>query len=74
MNEDDEFELRPDQWEALKALRAPIAAASAGKLRVAIDDLIALGLASIDDQIPAMTPEGRKALIRGSFRLLDNAA
>jgi hypothetical protein len=71
MDEDDEFELRADQWEALKALRAPIAASSAGKHSVAIDDLVALGLATVDNQVPAMTPKGRKVLIRGSFRLWD---
>ena len=74
MSEYDDFELRPDQWEALKALRAPIAASSADKHRVAIDDLVALGLVTIDDDLPAITSKGRKALIRGSFRLWDAAA
>jgi hypothetical protein len=74
MNDDDEFELRPEQWETLKALRAPIAASSAFKLRVVIEDLLALGLVTLEDQLPAITPKGRKALIRGSFRLWDVAA
>ena len=74
VNEDDEFELKPAHWETLKALRAPIAASSAGRLRSAIDDLLALGLVTIDDQVAAITPKGRKALIRGSFRLCDTAA
>jgi len=36
--------------------------------------LVALGLVTISDHLPAITPKGRKALIRGSFRLLDAAA
>ena len=73
MNEDDEFELKPEQWETLKALRAPVASWSS-KSRVVLDDLLALGLVTIKDQLPAITPKGRKALIRGSFRLWDAAA
>ncbi len=73
MSEDDEFELKPEHWEALKALRSPTAAASARKHRFAIDDLLALGLVSIADQGPVITPKGRTALIRGSFRLWDVA-
>ena len=39
-----------------------------------LDDLVALGLVSISEHLPVITPKGRKALIRGSFRLLDAAA
>jgi len=74
MNEADEFELRRDQWERLKALRTRSAASSGPKHRLAIDDLVALGLVAIEDQLPAITPKGRKALIRGSFRLWDVVA
>jgi hypothetical protein len=70
MNDDSDFDLRPDQWEALKALRSPFAGLPASTL----DDLVALGLATINDRVPAITAKGRTALIRGSFRLLDAAA
>jgi hypothetical protein len=39
--------------------------------RTVVEDLAALGLATIRDTIAVMTPSGRKALIRGSSRLLD---
>ena len=73
MSDDSDFDLRPDQWETLKLLRAPAAALSASR-RLVIDELVALGLVAIGDKVPAITPKGRKALIRGSFRLLDAAA
>jgi len=73
MSDESDFDLRSDQWEALKALRTSFAVpwASAGPV---LDDLIALGLVSMSDRVPAITAMGRKALIRGSFRLLDAAA
>ena len=70
MNDDSDFDLRPDQWEALKALRAPFAALPAAT-RSALDDLVVLGLATISGRVPALTPKGRKALVRGSFSLLN---
>jgi hypothetical protein len=73
MNEESDFELRPDQWETLKVLRAPVAERSALS-RLVLDELVALGLVTISDHVPAITPKGRKALIRGSFSLLDAAA
>ena len=73
MNDDSDFDLRPDQWEALKGLRMPFAGLSASTGSV-LDDLVALGLVTVNDGLPAITAEGRKALIRGSFRLLDAAA
>jgi hypothetical protein len=39
-----------------------------------LDDLVALGLATMSDGMPAITPKGRKVLIRGSSRLWDVAA
>jgi hypothetical protein len=39
-----------------------------------LDDLVELGLATINDRVPAITSKGRKALVRGSFSLLDAAA
>jgi hypothetical protein len=73
MSDDGDFDLRSDQWEALKTLRTPLAGRSASK-RLAFDDLVALGLVIMNDHVPAITEKGRKALIRGSFRLLDAAA
>jgi hypothetical protein len=73
MSDENDFDLRPDQWEALKALRSPLAGLPASS-RWSLDGLVALGLVSIGDRGPAITDMGRKALIRGSFRLLDAAA
>jgi len=67
MNE--EFELRPDQWDALKALRAP--AANPSRLnRFAVESLITLGYVALRGDSFALTPAGRKVLIRGSSQLL----
>lgn len=66
-------ELTFDQWEALKALRAPAAAARI-RARNVPESLVALGLVSIDGSLPVITPRGRRVLIRGSSRLLDVAA
>ncbi|MFT4115117.1 hypothetical protein [Bradyrhizobium sp.] len=73
MNIDVDFDLSPDQWEALKALRNP---ASNGRLSKAylLEGLVKLGLVAIDDGVPAMTATGRKVLVRGSCRLLDLVA
>lgn len=73
MSDESDFDLRPDQWEALKALRTPLARLSAAT-RFVLDDLAALGLVTINGRVPALTEKGRRALIRGSFRLLDGAA
>jgi hypothetical protein len=73
MNEEFDYELTPSQWEALKALRSP-----ASKLprmsRYAIDSLIALELATMNGDVPAITVKGRKVLIRGSSLLLQDLA
>lgn len=73
MNDDFDFDLSPDQWEALKALRNPV---SNGRLSKAylVEGLVKLGLVVVEDGVPAMTPAGRKALVRGSCRLLDLVA
>jgi hypothetical protein len=73
MNDEIDYELTAEQWETLKALRMPVPTLSALRRKV-IEDLAALGLATICDAVPVMTPDGRKALIRGSSRLLDVAA
>jgi hypothetical protein len=39
-----------------------------------LEDLVALGLATTCDDVPVITPKGRKALVRGSSKLWDVAA
>jgi hypothetical protein len=73
MSNDLDFDLSPDQWEALKALRNPTPRTSLVKTYVA-EELVKLGLVTINDGVPAMTPTGRKVLVRGSCRLLDLVA
>jgi hypothetical protein len=73
MNDEIDYNLTPDQWETLKALRAPTSRLSALNQFV-IEYLVALGLAATSDNMPVITPKGRKALIRGSSRLWDVAA
>jgi len=73
MSNDVEFDLSPDQWEALRGLRNPVSNGRPSKAYL-LDSLIKLGLVVVDDGVPAMTPTGRKVLVRGSCRLLDLAA
>jgi hypothetical protein len=73
MNTETDQDLTPAQWETLKALRVP--AKTLCRLDpFVIEDLVALQLAAIHDNLPVITPRGRKALIRGSTRLWDLAA
>jgi hypothetical protein len=73
MTEEFDYDLTPSQWETLKALRTP-----ASKLprmsRYTIDSLIALELATMIGDAPAITAKGRKVLIRGSSLLLQDLA
>ena len=71
---DIEFDcdLTPDQWETLKALRAPMPARQLN--RFVVERLVALELVSTSGALPAITRRGRRVLIRGSSRLLDVAA
>ena len=73
MNDEIDYDLSLDQWETLKALRVPVSRFSAF-CRFVIEDLVALGLATMSDNVPVITPQGRKALVRGSSRLWDVAA
>jgi len=73
MNTEFDCDLTPDQWEALKALRAP-APAARWRSRYVLESLVALNLVSVDGGFPVMTARGRHVLIRGSSRLLDVAA
>jgi hypothetical protein len=68
-----EIDLTLDQWEALKALRTP-AAKRRSLNRFVVEQLIALRLAAEAGESLAITPEGRRVLLRGSPRLWDVAA
>jgi hypothetical protein len=73
MNAKIDHDLTLDQWEALKALRTP-AAKRRVLNRFVVEQLIALALAAQVGDCPAITPEGRSVLLRGSPRLWDVAA
>jgi hypothetical protein len=73
MNSEIDYDLTPDQWEALKALRAP--APSRRTLnRFVVESLVTLQLAEMFGDCPVITPIGRSALLRGSPLLWDLAA
>jgi hypothetical protein len=72
MNAELDYDLTPDQWEVLKALRAP--ATERRAMNRVLEALITLELATIRDNLPVITLRGRKVLVRGSSRLLDVAA
>jgi hypothetical protein len=73
MNAEFDYDLTPDQWEALKSLRLP---APRGRPlhKFVVENLVALQLAAVIDECPVITPRGRKVLVRGSSRLWDLAA
>lgn len=73
MSNDFDFELAPDQWEALRSLRNPLSSGRLSKPSL-VRGLVELGLVAINDGVPAITPAGRKVLVRGSCRLLDLVA
>jgi hypothetical protein len=73
MSDDIDYDLTPEQWETLKSLRMPVSRLP-GLRGFALERLVALGLAMVSENVPAMTPKGRKALIRGSSKLWDVAA
>jgi hypothetical protein len=73
MSNDFDFELSPDQWEALKALRNPMSNGRHAKAYL-VEGLVKLGLVVVNDGVPTLTPTGRKVLVRGSCRLLDLVA
>jgi hypothetical protein len=69
MHAELDYDLTPDQWETLKALRggAPLRRLPN---RLIVNELIALGLARVDDGHSLITAKGRSVLLRGSPRLL----
>ena len=73
MNAEVDYDLTPDQWETLKALRLP-ALKRRFLNRSVVDDFIALELAAMAGDGPVITPKGRSVLLRGSPRLWDVAA
>ena len=72
MSAEFDYDLTPDQWAALKAIRVPAAEGRplAGSI---VADLVALQLAETRDGHPVITPKGRSVLLRGSPRLWDVA-
>jgi hypothetical protein len=68
-----DYDLTPDQWEALKAIRRPVSERRNLRLS-AVQQLLQLHLADEIDGAPVLTALGRKVLIRGSSSLLDLAA
>lgn len=73
MNTEIDCHLTLDQWEALKALRAPVPQRRILK-RLVVEGLIALQLAVMNDEGPTITARGRTVLLRGSPQLWDVAA
>jgi hypothetical protein len=69
MNDEFDYDLTHDQWEALKNLRST-ASRPARMNRFAIQALIALGLVAMNGDVPVVTSRGRKVLVRGSSCLL----
>ena len=73
MTDELDFDLSPEQWDTLRALRNPPPNGRPSRAHL-VKGLIELGFVAVKDGRPVMTPEGRKVLVRGSCRLLDVAA
>jgi len=73
MTAEIDYDLTPDQWEALKEIRVPAPNGRALN-RFVVENLVALQLAAMIDGRPVITPKGRSVLLRGSPRLWDVAA
>jgi hypothetical protein len=73
MNAELDYDLSPELWDALKALRAGATPRRASS-RLVLEQLAALGLAAVGSEGPEITPTGRKVLIRGSSRLWEDVA
>jgi hypothetical protein len=68
-----DYDLTPDQWETLKALRWTVLERRGINPSV-LQQLVALRLAEMVDGSPVLTSVGRTVLVRGSSSLLDLAA
>ena len=73
MHAELDYDLTHDQWETLKALRGGTLQGRVPN-RFALDQLVALALAGVDDGVPRITAKGRSVLLRGSPQLLDLAS
>ena len=73
MNAEFDYDLTPDQWNVLRALRAPTGECGALSRRI-LDQLVVLELAAIDGDRPRITAKGRSVLLRGSPLLMDLVA
>jgi hypothetical protein len=73
MSAEFDYDLTPDQWAALKAIRVPTAGGPVLS-RSMVENLVALQLAEMRDGHPVITPKGRSVLLRGSPCLWDVAA
>jgi ribosomal protein S19E (S16A) len=73
MNAELDYDLSPDQWETLKALRGGATQRRAPSPFV-VAQLDALGLVASSNDGALITPTGRKVLIRGSSRLWEDVA
>jgi hypothetical protein len=73
MHAELDYNLTHDQWETLKALRGGATPQRAPNHFV-VEQLVALGLAAVDDGRPLITAKGRSVLLRGSPQLLDLAS
>jgi len=69
MNDEFDYDLTPDQWDVLKSLRN-IAGRPPRMNRFTVEGLIRIGLVTMDADMPVLTSNGRKVLVRGSSRLL----
>jgi len=69
MNDEFDYDLTPDQWEALKNLRNT-ASRPPCMNRFTVEGLIRLGLVAISGNVPVITSKGRTVLVRGSSCLL----
>ena len=73
MSNELDYELTANQWETLKALRAP--AANPSRIsKFAVERLIGDGLVAMRGESLTLTPAGRRVLIRGSSQLLQDLA
>jgi hypothetical protein len=69
MNDEFDYDLTHEQWEVLKNLRN-VAGRPPRMNRFAIERLMAFELVTMNGDVPVLTSNGRKVLVRGSSCLL----